>query len=209
MSFDWAKLGINIARAGAPVLGTALGGPLGGMIAGGAVDILAKALGVDATPEAVNNAVVNGDPATVNAALSAADAEAQARWPALAQIVQSVAQADADVNKTNIEQINETVRSETAANVPWWHWRHLIGYATLLWIVGPLPPIVYHMWVGNITVLNALVAAVVSLVPVIAISAGLNGYVAQDNTKRVVTQITGEHPPSAAASIVKAMVKKK
>lgn len=202
---DWKSLGGTLAKTGFPIIGAALGGPLGGTIGGVVGGIVASALGVDNTPEAVNTAITTGDPAVVNAALAKAEAEVSAKWAT----IEAIAKAEAEVNKVNIEQINETMRAEIDARVPWWHWRHLIGYATLLWIIGPLPPIVYHMWVGNITVLNALVAAVVSLVPIIAISAGLNGWVAQDNTKRAVTAMTGEPPQSATAAIVKAIVKKK
>ncbi|MCW2275154.1 hypothetical protein GJ654_10490 [Rhodoblastus acidophilus] len=50
-------LGLEIAKIGAPIIGRALGGPLGATIASGVVGALAEALGVDATPEAVTNAV--------------------------------------------------------------------------------------------------------------------------------------------------------
>lgn len=202
---DWKSLGINVAKAGAPVLGTALGGPLGGMIASSAVDILARALGVEATPEAVNNAVVNGDPAVIGPALSAADAEAQAKWPALAQIAQAMAEAD----KTNIEQINESIRAETVAGVSWWHWRHLIGYVTVLWSVAVMVPFVYHLWKADAIALAAVTTALTAATTFFGILAALNGYVAQDSTKLKSVAMTGEHPQTATAAIVKAIVKKK
>jgi hypothetical protein len=51
------------------------GGAILGQVAG---KVLAEALGVPPTPDAVQTAIVTGDPATVNAALSAADAKMQA-----------------------------------------------------------------------------------------------------------------------------------
>lgn len=203
MSFDWAKLGINIARAGAPVLGTALGGPLGGMIAGGAVDILAKALGVDATPEAVNNAVVNGDPAAVNAALSAADAEAQAKWPAIAQI----AQAMAEVDKENIAQVNETIRAEVQAGLSWYHWRHLLGFIPV--VIGAEVAVLIPLAIlGRISAAD-IVALITAVTPFMVVVSGLLGYVAQDTTRLKSVAMTGSHAETATAAIVKAIVKKK
>lgn len=203
MDFDWKPLAGALIKAGAPVIGGALGGPLGGLAGNMLGGIVASALGVDATPEAVGNAITNGDPATVGAALSKADSEAVAKWDAIARIAQS----QAEVDKVNIEQINETIRSE--GNVSWYHWRHLIGYVTLAWLAVPLPPIAYHMLVGNITALNAIVAAFVSLIPIIAIAAGLNGYVAQDTNKLKGIAITGEQPVPGIAGAIKALVKKK
>lgn len=201
---DWKPLAGSLIKAGAPIIGGALLGPLGA----GAGDILgsivANALGVEATPDAVNNAIVNGDPSTVSAALAKAEAEASNKWDAII----AIAQSQAEVDKTNIEQVNETIRAE--GKVSWWHWRHLIGYVTLAWLAVPLPPIAYHMFAGNITALNAIVAAVVSLIPIIGLAAGLNGYVAQDTTKLKGIALTGEQPGGGVVSnIVKAVVKKK
>jgi len=74
---DWKDLAGTLAKAGAPIIGAALGGPIGGTIGGIVGKFIAEALGVEETPEAVNNAIQTGDPATVNAALASADAQAQ------------------------------------------------------------------------------------------------------------------------------------
>jgi hypothetical protein len=75
---DLAK---NLAKQGAPVLGgligTAIGGPAGtvaGTLAGKVIEGLAETLGTDATPEAVNGAIV-ADP-TAAAKVQAAEARA-------------------------------------------------------------------------------------------------------------------------------------
>lgn len=204
MDFDWKPLAGALIKAGAPVIGGALAGPLGstaGNILGG---IVASALGVEPTPESVGAAIQNGDPAAVNAALAAADQEAASKWDAIAKI----AQAQAEVDKSNIEQVNETIRAEAQAGVSWYHWRHLLGFVTLAWLSVPLPPIAYHMWIGNLTALNGVVAALVSLIPFVAIAAGLNGYVAQDTSRLKSIAITGEQP-STIASTIKSLVKKK
>lgn len=108
---QWSDIAPIVAGA-APTLGKMLGGvvggPLGAAIGGTAGDILAGALGVPATPEAVHAAVATGDPATTTAALQAAETEAQARWQSLAVMVQ----AEADLGKTESHEMSETVRSE-------------------------------------------------------------------------------------------------
>src|SRR5438270_832061 len=81
-TMDWKDLAGTLAKAGAPIIGTALGGPIGGMIGGALGNVIATALGTEATPEAVNDAVTKGDPQVIAAKLNAAEAEAQAKWPA-------------------------------------------------------------------------------------------------------------------------------
>lgn len=78
---DWSSLAPLVANA-APTIGGILGGlipfPGGAVLGQVAGKVLAEALGVPPTPEAVNTAITTGDPATVTAALSAADAKMQA-----------------------------------------------------------------------------------------------------------------------------------
>ncbi|MBN8960586.1 MAG: hypothetical protein J0H71_05595 [Rhizobiales bacterium] len=77
---DWSTIGPLVAQA-APTIGSLLGGlipfPGGAVLGQVAGKILAEALGVPPTPEAVNAAITTGDPATVNAALASADAKMQ------------------------------------------------------------------------------------------------------------------------------------
>lgn len=55
MGFDWKDIGKTVAKV-APVLGSVLGGPVG-MIAGAAGALLGNFLGVEATPDAVEQAL--------------------------------------------------------------------------------------------------------------------------------------------------------
>lgn len=75
------KLADDLAKLGAPVLGsligTAIGGPAGmlvGGLAGKAIEAVAETLGTDPTPEAIGTAIQN-DP-TAGAKLTAAEAKA-------------------------------------------------------------------------------------------------------------------------------------
>jgi len=78
---DWSVIG-KLVGASAPTLGGLLGGLIpfpGGAILGKiAGNVLANALGVPATPEAVNTAITTGDPAVVQAQLAKAEAEINA-----------------------------------------------------------------------------------------------------------------------------------
>lgn len=199
---DWANIAGQLIKAGFPVIGNILAGPLGGAAGGMIGSIIASALGVEDTPEAVGTAISTGDPATVNAALARAEAEITAKW----DTIKSVALGEIEVQKLNVSEVNATMRAEMRpGDIKWWHWRHLLGYAVLAWIVCPLPIILWLMLRGDITTLNAVVAALVSLIPLIGIAAGLNGFVARDNSWLKALSVTGEAQPTITSTIVKAI----
>lgn len=79
---DWSTVGALVAQM-APTIGQLLGGfipfPGGAVLGGMAGKVIAEALGVPATPEAVHEAVTKGDPADVQAKLSAAETKMQAQ----------------------------------------------------------------------------------------------------------------------------------
>lgn len=83
------SLAATLAKAGAPILGTALGGPAGGAIAGAVIGALADALGTDPTPEAVA-AKVESDP---QAAASAVRTVERDQGPNVAMIHAATSQA--------------------------------------------------------------------------------------------------------------------
>jgi hypothetical protein len=78
---DWSAL-VPLLAQSAPTIGGLLGGlipfPGGAILGQVAGKVLAEALGVPPTPEAIHTAITTGDPATVSAALSAADAKMNA-----------------------------------------------------------------------------------------------------------------------------------
>lgn len=116
---NWQSLGGALIQAGAPIIGSALGGPLGGMIGNAIGGVLANTLGTDSTPEAINDALKTTPPDQLQAKLSAAEAEAQARWPALAEIVKAEANAAAQ----SLDAVNQTMRVEATAGdtvTRWW-----------------------------------------------------------------------------------------
>ena len=196
---DWKSIAAIVAPL-APTLGKILGGlipfPGGSILGEWAGNALATALGVANTPEAVGNAVQNMSPDQLQAKLDAVEQEASARWEAMARI----AEAEAADRTAQSQAINETIREE-APRVPWWHWRHLLGYVLVLLgveVVTLVPLVV----TGKITAVD-LAAIITALTPITGIFAALNGYIAQDNTKRLTTAITGEHAPSVTDQVVK------
>lgn len=112
---------------GAPILGTAFGVP---GLAGQAGQLLKRALGLAPnTSEETVRARVEADPEAARAAFTAANTEAAAKWEYLAK----VAEMQADVAKTQISEVNETIRAETAAQAGkpngWWgQWRTWMAY---------------------------------------------------------------------------------
>ena len=77
---DWSIVGGLVGQA-APTIGSLLGGlipfPGGAILGQVAGKVLAEALGVPATPAAVNAAITTGDPAVIQAKLSEAEIKMQ------------------------------------------------------------------------------------------------------------------------------------
>lgn len=196
MALDWKDLAGTLIKTGAPIIGTALLGPLGGTLGGIAGKLIADALGVEATPEAVEKAI-HTDPAGASAALANADAQ----WQALAEM----AKADAADRTAQAQAINQTIREETAKGVSWWHWRHLLGYVPVA-LGAELVVLVPMMAFGALTAadVTALLGAITAPLTILS---GLLGYVAQDSTKLKTTAITGEHAPSMADGVIGAVKK--
>ncbi|MGD9631639.1 MAG: hypothetical protein AB7V18_20570 [Pyrinomonadaceae bacterium] len=200
---DWKSLGGSLIKAGAPIIGSALGGPLGGLIGSGLGDVLASALGVEATPEAVSNAIVNGDPATVSAALSAADQKAIAEYSYLTEL----AKAQADVDKTQIEAVNETIRVEAQAAAArpdgWWgNWRTIMAYELTIECPFWAGLIAYCVVAGK---MNELIGATSILVTWWGARFGVLGVHVWTGSNERQTAITGQAKPSVIEKVVKAV----
>jgi len=189
---DWGDLGKQVIALGAPMLGTALGGPLGGV----AGELLAKAVGsVSLTPSAVQSALPAADPAKL--------AEAEAQW---AEMIR----AEAETQRTAIAETQATIRAEIASSDPlqkWW--RPLYAFeltfeCAALWIV-----LVHEFWTGDIQTINALVGATALLVTYWGFRFGVLGVYVSGRTRDKVSAVTGLAAPGAIEKLVKAVVKKK
>src|SRR5262245_65738793 len=101
---NWRDIAGDLARAGAPIDGSAIGGPLGGAAGNLIGKVIADALGVAPTPEAVNDALRTMPAEDVQAKLAQADAQ----WSSIAAQVQ----AEAELGKAQVGAISETMRAE-------------------------------------------------------------------------------------------------
>ncbi|MDB5502154.1 MAG: hypothetical protein JWR89_2056 [Tardiphaga sp.] len=189
---EWSDLAKQVIALGAPLLGTALGGPLGGV----AGEILAKAVGS-----------VNPTPAAVQAQLSAADpnrlAEAEAHWTAMIQ-------AEAETQRTAISETQQTIRAEIASSDPvqkWWRPAYafeLTLECAVLWAV-----LMHEFWTGDIQTINALVNATALLVTYWGFRFGVLGVYISGRTREKVSAATGQDAPGMVERLVKAAMKKK
>lgn len=149
---NWSDLAPLVAGL-APTLGKMLGGAVGTAVAGPfgtgigsmlgsqAGDILAKALGVPATPEAVHDALTGPDQTRVVAAVQDAEQAAVAQWQALTAMVQ----AEADVAKVATHETGETMRSELELGaLATGHLRDIILLLQASW-----RPIAMYVWVAT------------------------------------------------------------
>jgi hypothetical protein len=198
----WSWLANTAIDFGLPILGTALGIP--GPVSSFAVSAIKKALNLpaSATAEDVSTAVA-ADPDTARAALEAAQTDVQAKYAYLTKL----AEVRGEVDKTNISEINRTIRAENEAKVPWWHWRHQLGYVVLLYALqqiflvfwcaaGKMPADQLSMLFYATTVLTGGLLA-------------LLGYVASDTTALKQTAMTGQAPDGVVASTIKAVTGRK
>jgi hypothetical protein len=96
---NWNDLSKTVIGLGAPILGTALGGPLGGA----AGKLLADALGAAPMPESVQTAIAERSADSTFAAEAAQKAEAE--W----------AKAMAEIGRTQLAETGATMRAEAAA----------------------------------------------------------------------------------------------
>ena len=192
---DWKSLGGTLIKSGAPIIGTALGGPLGGLIAGGLGDVLANALGVEATPDAVNNAIVNGDPGVVNTALAKAESEACAKYTYLTAVVQS--------NAAQAESVNQTMRAELAAGQPAWAWRNLWGYSCALEASLTSLVVLYSLMFQPAIVKN-IIDSYSFFLSWYALRFGVLGYIHNGASNEKIAAVTGE-APGIVKSIIKAV----
>ena len=159
---DWKDLGksvIDTIAHAAPAVGTALGGPLGGL-AGAA---LAKVLGVEETPEAVERAILKADPETL---IKLKEAEI------------AFIRTQNEILIAQITEVNKTMRAEsTSEHWPQWSWRPFWGFISALAFFGEIVLLTFAVYKGSINIGQA--AAVASAtVPIWAVPGAILGITA-------------------------------
>lgn len=183
---DWGDLAKQVISLGAPMLGTALGGPLGGV----AGEILAKAVGsVTLTPAAVQAALPAADPNKL--------IEAEAQW---AEMIQ----AEAETQRAAISETQATIRAEIASEDPlqrWWRPAYALELTmecAALWCV-----LLHEFWTGDIQTISALVNATALLVTYWGFRFGVLGVYISGRTREKVSAATGQDAPGLIEKLLK------
>ena len=199
---NWQDLAGPLIKLGAPALGTALGGPLGGMIGGAVGDILGAALGVPAVPDAIDKAIKSTPASELQARLAAAEADAQAKYPALAEI----AKADAEAQAKTLAETVLTMRAELAAGdaLQRW-WRPLYALELTGECAALAAVIIRDLAGGDVGVLNAAAQATALLLGYWGMRFGVLGVFVSGRTREKEATITGQLAPAVIEQIVKAL----
>lgn len=170
MSWDGAR---KLIGATAPMLGSLLGGPAGGAVAG----MVASALGCEPTPAAISAAAADPKSAIKLRELELAHA-------------QELQRMSLDAASTDLAQVNETMRAETKSDDgftrrwrPFWGYMSAIGFflqvGAVSWVMvsGGDPALINSL--GQLSVFWTVPLAVV-------------GVTAYGRSREKVARITGE-----------------
>lgn len=190
---DWADVAKSVIGLGAPVLGTALGGPLGGA----AGKILADALGApDATPAAVNDALAQSQ-----AESAAAVQAAEASWVA----------ALAEVGKTQVAEVAQTMRAEAVNSDPLQrYWRPLYALElTLLECPAFAAALGHGLWSGRPELINGFVNLSGLLISYMAARFGVLGVYVSGRSREKQAALTGDAVPSLVGEAINTLMKKR
>jgi hypothetical protein len=199
---NWQDLAGPLIKLGAPTIGTALGGPLGGMIGGAVGNILGSAFGVEPTPDAIDKAIKTTPVTELQDKLAAAEADAQAKYPALAEI----AKAEAEAQAKTAAETQLTMRAEIAAGDPlqrWW--RPLYGLELTLECAALAVVIIRDLWGGETAVLTAATQATALLLGYWGLRFAVLGVYVQGRNRWKETTMTGQLAPSVIDQLVKAV----
>ena len=156
----------NILGTAAPIIGTLIGGPAGTAVG----SLVASALGVENTPQAIEQELKNNPEALVK--LKKFEFENQVQ---LKKIVLEHASLESEERKLSVVQQHATMQAELASNDPWVRrWRPTFGYAVCaawcLLFFGLAYAMVVHP-----TVAAELVGSVVALTPLFGIALSVLG----------------------------------
>ncbi|TMI99745.1 MAG: hypothetical protein E6G97_21485 [Alphaproteobacteria bacterium] len=193
---DWTTVAAKVIGLGAPMLGNALGGPLGGL----AGKVLADAFGAAAaTPEAVHAAITD-KAADVRLAAEAAQ-KAESEWMS----------ALAEIGKAQVGEIGATMRAEAASEdaLQRW-WRPLYALELSLLECPAFAITVLHaLWNGHDVGINGLANLSGLLMTYFGARFGVLGVYVSGRTREKQTAMTGEDAPSIVGAVIKAVARKR
>jgi hypothetical protein len=144
---DWKDIASTVGKA-APILGTLIGGPAGGTVGA----LIASALGVSNTPDAVSVALQTNPDAAVKLAQIEADQKVK-----LQELVTDQAKAEIQAAAQAISDVNKTIQAEAASeHWPSYSWRPFIGFVAGTMVFGvyfvlplakvPVPAVPESVW---------------------------------------------------------------
>jgi hypothetical protein len=193
---DWTTVAAKVVSLGAPMLGSALGGPLGG-IAG---KVLADAFGAAAaTPEAVH-AAISDKAADLKLAAEAAQ-KAESEWMS----------ALADIGKAQVGEIGETMRAEAVSGDALQRWWRPLYALELSLIECPAfaVTLLHALWVGHEAGINGLASLSGLLMTYFGARFGVLGVYVSGRTREKQTALSGEGTPSVLSTVLKAVAHKR
>lgn len=185
---DWNDLVRTVIGLGAPMLGQALGGPLGAA----AGKILADALGAnEPTPAAVQQAIASADPAAASAAATKAEAE----W----------AEALAQIGRAQVEQVGLTQRAEMVSGDLLQRWWRPV-YALELSLVecpGFALTLLHALWAGHEAGINGFANLSGLLIAYFGARFGVLGIYVSGRTREKQSLATGDAVPGLIARVAR------
>jgi len=193
---DWTTVAAKVVSLGAPMLGTALGGPLGGM----AGKVLADAFGAAAaTPEAVHAAI--GDKAADLKLAAEAAQKAEREWMS----------ALAEIGKAQVSEVGETMRAEAASEDVLQRWWRPLYALELSLIECPAfaATLLHALWTGNDAGINGLANLSGLLITYFGARFGVLGVYVSGRTREKQTALTGEDAPSIVGTVIKAVARRR
>ena len=192
LNMDWGELAAKVIGLGAPILGGALGGPLGAA----AGKVLADALGsVESTPAAVD-AALSGDP---NIAAAAAR-QAESEWLA----------ALAEVGKAQVSEVGATQRAEIGSDDPLQKWWRPLYALELSLVECPAfaATLLHALWLGHEAGINGFANLSALLMAYFGARFGVLGVYVTGRTREKQAGATGELPPTLIGELVNALAGK-
>jgi hypothetical protein len=192
---DWSDLAGRVIGLGAPILGGALGGPLGAA----AGKILADALGAgEPTPSAVNAAIEQA--ADPTAAVAAAR-QAESEWLT----------ALAEIGKAQVAEVGATQRAEMASGDPLQRWWRPLYALELSLVECPAfaLTLLHALWNGHDTGINGFASLTGLFMAYFGARFGVLGVYITGRTKEKQASATGELPPTLIGELLKALASNK
>src|ERR1044072_8540584 len=183
MDMDWKDVAAKVVGLGAPMLGSALGGPLGGMAGKGLADAFGAAA---ATPEAVHTAI-SDKAADLKIAAEAAQ-KAESEWMS----------ALAEIGKKQVSEIGQTMRTEGASDdmlQRWWRPLYALELSLIECPAFALT-LLHALWNGHEAGINGLANLSGLLMTYFGARCGVLGVYVSGRTREKQSALTGGGQPA-------------